>query len=80
LLRDSLEKQGIIVQDLSVSVRQDSRQPYENGQQHRGLTGVRHKGASPPAAAVIPDAAGLAEASVIVDPWLWQGSTINLTA
>jgi len=80
MLRESLEKQGIVVQDLSVSVRQDGKQARENGPQSRSLPGVRPKGTAPMAAARILDTPGIAEVPGTGDPWLWQGSTINLTA
>ncbi len=80
MLRESLERQGIVVQDLSVSVRQDGGQARENGPQNRGLPGLRPKGFAPTAAVGMPDVSWTAEATGINDPWMWQGSTINLTA
>lgn len=80
MLKESLERQGIIVQSLNVSVRQDGGQAQENGLHNRGPAGIRQRGISPMPAARIPDMPGLAETPEIKDPWLWQGSTINLTA
>ena len=80
MLKESLERQGIVVQDLSVSVRQDGRQERENGPQDRLLAGVRSKGAARPAAAMTAETSLPAETVGMIDPWMWQGSTINLTA
>jgi flagellar hook-length control protein FliK len=80
MLKESLERQGIIVQSLNVSVRQDGGQARENGPHNKGPVGIRQKGISPLPASRIFDTSGIAEAPEIKDPWLWQGSTINLTA
>lgn len=80
MLRDSLERQGIIVQDLSVSVRQDEAQTRENELQYRNMQGVRRAGTTALEAARILDASGIPGDPEGGNSYLWQGSTINLTA
>ncbi len=79
-LRESMERQGINVQSLSVSVRQDgrpsdgNRSQYGNSQrtaERRGVFGTR---------AIEGMITGFTEATAASNPYLRESSTINLTA
>ena len=79
-LRESMERQGINVQSLSVSVRQDGRPADQNRSQYgnsqnaaerRGISGTR---------AIEGTIAGFADTATASNPYLREISTINLTA
>ncbi len=81
MLKDSLERQGINVQSLSVSVRQDGRQQEENNRQQYGNTQrIGNRRSMTGAKAVEGIAAGYVEAETVKNPYMWESSTINLTA
>ncbi len=80
LLKDSLQKQGLNVQSFSVSVRQNSDQSAKNRQQYgkassgdtkRVISGIAGPGTQLP---LFPDTSGRN------NPYMWETSTINLTA
>ena len=81
MLKDSMQKQGINIQNISVSVRQEGNQSsaershYENSQ--RTASGARPVSGARGSEGVIP---GFTEATAGVNPYLWESSTINLTA
>ena len=80
ILKDSLERQGINVQSLSVSVRQDGRQQEENRQQYGTTQRIRNRRSMIGANAVEGVTAGYVEANAVRNPYMWESSTINLTA
>lgn len=79
LLKDSLQKQGLDVQGFSVSVRQDSDRSAENKQQYdkassfnkKTISEITGHGTQLP---LFPDTSGRNS------PYIWETSTINLTA
>jgi len=82
MLKDSLERQGINVQSLSVSVRQDGGQEGENQPQYagwrqmrdsRGISRVQLNGIG----GII---GGLSGELTARNPYMWDDSTINITA
>ncbi len=81
MLKDSMQRQGINIQNISVSVRQEGNQSsaershYENFQ--RTSSGARPVSGARGSEGVIP---GFTEATAGVNPYLWESSTINLTA
>lgn len=80
VLRDSMEKQGINVQSLSVSVRQDQGQPGENRQQYGNPQRIGNRRSAAGTRAGEGIAAVFAEAPADRNPYLWESNTINLTA
>ena len=80
ILKDSLERQGINVQSLSVSVRQDGRQQEENRQQYGTTQRIGNRRSMTGAKVVEGVTAGYVEANAVRNPYMWESSTINLTA
>jgi flagellar hook-length control protein FliK len=80
ILKDSLEGQGINVQSLSVSVRQDERQPEGYGQQSGSLKRMGGRRSATGLKTVESAVTGIASSTAERNPYLWESSTINLTA
>lgn len=80
MLKDSLERQGINVQSLSVSVRQDERQQTDSRQQYGNTQRIGNRRSVTGIKAVEGGTAGYVEAKPVMNPYMWDGSTINLTA
>lgn len=81
ILKDSLEKQGINVQSLSVSVRQDGQQDDGTRQQYSGPQRISAGRAITEAGRIEAAGTGLTSAAAERNPYLWDNnSTINLTA
>lgn len=80
ILKDSLERQGINVQSLSVSVRQDGRQPEDNRQQYGSPRRIGDSRNMNRVMAVESSSIGSVSAAAERNPYLWESSTINLTA
>ena len=80
LLKDSLEKQGLGVQNFSVSVRQDSNRGAYGRTFGRNGESRRIQGTAYRTEGITAAAADAIEAGKRVNPYHWGGSTINLTA
>ena len=80
LLKDSLEKQGMVVQGFSVSVRQDSNQSGRNWTKPQNGTDRSITGTAYRTAGIESSLADVLEAAGMKNPYLWGSSTINLTA
>ncbi len=79
LLKDSLQKQGLAVADFTVSVRQESASFSENKRQYGGEN--RHiKLSVRKSLAVETQFPDFPQATSTGNPYIWESSTINLTA
>ncbi|MCG8402500.1 MAG: flagellar hook-length control protein FliK, partial [Firmicutes bacterium] len=78
LLKDSLEKQGMVIQGFSVSVRDDSSKSLFG----RDAWGQQRKGNTPgaPYPGGVLSASELTDSTERINPYYWSGSSINLTA
>lgn len=80
LLKDSLEKQGMLVQGFSVSVRQDPNQSGRDWTKPQNGTGRSITRTAYRTAEIESSLADVLEAAVRENPYQWGSSTINLTA
>ncbi len=80
ILKDSLQRQGISVQSLSVSVRQDGAQTGEHKPQYANTQGIRRRSSAAGTAKSMGMINGFVEESAGSNPYLWDDSTINITA
>lgn len=80
MLKDSLERQGINVQSLSVSVRQDGQQPEESSRKYTGPKQIGNRNPTTGTKTVGAAGAAFIAAAAERNPYLWESSTINLTA
>lgn len=80
MLKDSLARQGINVQSLSVSVRQDGEQNGEYRPTHKSTMRSGGRRTSANAAARSSIIGAIAGISAERNPYMWDNSTINVTA
>ncbi|NLK86683.1 MAG: flagellar hook-length control protein FliK [Clostridiaceae bacterium] len=80
MLKDSLERQGINVQSLSVSVRQDEGQQRETRQRYGDSQRIGSKRPVTAAKAAEGITTGYVEENAGRNPYMWESSTIDLTA
>ena len=78
-LKESLTKQGFSIQGFSVSVRQDSRKSFDQGREFSQNSNKSNKADKIMSVASV-GVSGIEEKHEVINPYMVNTSSINLTA